>query len=299
MQTFTHGGAEIAAFHDAKTGSWQYVVIDLATQAAAIIDPVWDFDEKAAATSTRNAEAILAFVRERELRVEWILDTHPHADHFSAAPWLKARLGAPTAIGESVTGVQALWKDLYGLPDDFPTDGRQWDRLFRAGEMFHVGELPARVMFSPGHTLASITYIIGDNAFVHDTLMMPDAGTSRADFPGGDAHALYRSIRDILALPGNTGIFVGHDYGPDGREPACFSTVAEQKADNIHVGGDRSEADFVALRERRDATLPLPALMLYALQVNIRGGRLPEPEADGRVFFRIPANRFEPPREPA
>ncbi|WP_374512787.1 MBL fold metallo-hydrolase [Brevundimonas sp.] len=295
MQTFTHGGAEIAAFHDATTGSWQYVVIDPATRAAAIIDPVWDFDEKAAATSTRNAAEILGFVRDRELKVEWILDTHPHADHFSAAPWLQAELGAPTAIGEKVAGVQALWKDLYGLPDDFPTDGRQWDRLFKAGETFRVGELTGRVMFSPGHTLASITYVIGDNAFVHDTLMMPDSGTSRADFPGGDARALYRSIRDILALPDDAGIFVGHDYGPDGREPACFSTVVEQKARNIHVGGDRSEADFVALRERRDATLPLPKLMLYALQVNIRGGRLPEPEADGRVFFRIPANRFEPP----
>lgn len=296
MQTFTHGGAEIAALHDPETGSWQYVAADPATRAAAIIDPVWDFDEKAAATSTRNAGTILAFVEERGLRVEWILDTHPHADHFSAAPWLKARLGAPTAIGEKVVGVQALWKDLYGLPDAFPADGRQWDRLFRAGETFSVGELPARVMFSPGHTLASITYVIGDNAFVHDTLMMPDAGTSRADFPGGDAHALYRSIRDILALPDDTGIFVGHDYGPNGREPACFSTVAEQKARNVHVGGDRSEADFVALRQRRDATLPLPKLMLYALQVNIRGGRLPEPEADGRVFFRIPANRFQPPQ---
>ena len=294
MQTHTHGGAEIAAFHDAKTGSWQYVVIDPATQAAAIIDPVWDFDEKAAATSTGNAEAILAFVQKRALKVEWILDTHPHADHFSAGPWLKERLGAPTAIGEKVIEVQTLWKDLYGLPDEFPTDGRQWDRLFRTGDTFRVGDLAGRVMFSPGHTLASITYVIGGNAFVHDTLMMPDAGTSRADFPGGDAHALYRSIGDILALPDDTGVFVGHDYGPDGRDPACFSTVAEQKADNIHVGGKRSEADFVALRERRDATLPLPNLMLYALQVNIRGGRLPEPEANGRVIFRIPANRFEP-----
>lgn len=297
MQTFVYGGAEIAAFHNAKTGSWQYVVVDPASRAAVIIDPVWDFDEKAAATSTRSVEGILAYVRERELKVEWILDTHPHADHFSAAPWLKAQLDAPTGIGEKVVGVQALWKDLYGLPDDFPADGRQWDRLFGEGETFRVGDLPVRVMFSPGHTLASVTFVIGGNAFVHDTLMMPDAGTSRADFPGGDAHALYRSIRDILALPDETGIFVGHDYGPDGRDPHCFSTVAEQRADNIHVGGGRSEADFVALRQRRDATLPLPGLMLYALQVNIRGGRLPEPEADGHVFFRIPANRFDPPKE--
>jgi glyoxylase-like metal-dependent hydrolase (beta-lactamase superfamily II) len=290
-----HGGAHIAAFHDAGTGSWQYVVSDPRTRACAIIDPVWDFDERAAATSTRNADRILDHVRAENLEVEWILDTHPHADHFSAAPLLKTRLGAPTAIGEKVTGVQALWKDLYGLGDELATDGRQWDRLFSAGDRFRVGGLEGRVMFSPGHTMASVTYLIGGAAFVHDTLMMPDAGTSRADFPGGDSHALYRSIQDLFALPEDTGIFVGHDYGPDGRDPACFSTVARQKADNIHVGGGRSEADFVALRDRRDATLPLPGLMLYALQVNIRGGRLPEPEANGRVFFRIPADRFAPP----
>ncbi|WP_298745852.1 MBL fold metallo-hydrolase, partial [uncultured Brevundimonas sp.] len=284
MRHFRHGDAQVAALHDARTGSWQYVVSDPATGAAAIIDPVWDFDEKAAATTTRNADAILDHVRAAGLKVEWILDTHPHADHFSAAPYLRERLGAPTAIGEKVCGVQALWKDIYRLPDSFPTDGRQWDRLFAAGDTFRIGGLEGRVMLSPGHTLASISYVIGGCAFVHDTLMMPYAGTSRADFPGGDAHVLYGSIQDILALPEETGVFVGHDYGPDGREPACFSTVAEQRRDNIHVGGGRSEAEFVALREARDATLPLPNLMLYALQVNIRGGVLPEAEADGRVF---------------
>lgn len=294
MIQFDHGGAGIAAFHDIKTGSWQYVVSDPRTRACAIIDPVWDFDEKSAATSTRNAERILLYIQDQNLTVEWILDTHPHADHFSAAPWLKQQLGAPTGIGEKVTGVQALWKDLYGLGDDFATDGRQWDRLFKAGDRFMVGKLEGRVLFSPGHTLASVTYVIGDNAFVHDTLMMPDAGTSRADFPGGDSRALYRSIQDLLALDDETGVFVGHDYGPGGRDPACFSTVAQQKADNIHVGGGRAEAGFIQLRDARDATLPLPALMLYALQVNIRGGRLPEPEAGGRSFFRIPANHFEP-----
>lgn len=292
MRHFRHGDAQVAALHDARTGSWQYVISDPATGAAAIIDPVWDFDEKAAATTTRNADAILDHVRAAGLKVEWILDTHPHADHFSAAPYLRERLGAPTAIGEKVCGVQALWKDIYRLPDSFPTDGRQWDRLFAAGDTFRIGGLEGRVMLSPGHTLASISYVIGGCAFVHDTLMMPYAGTSRADFPGGDAHVLYGSIQDILALPEETGVFVGHDYGPDGREPACFSTVAEQRRDNIHVGGGRSEAEFVALREARDATLPLPNLMLYALQVNIRGGVLPEAEADGRVFFRIPANHF-------
>ncbi|CAN5357259.1 MBL fold metallo-hydrolase [Brevundimonas sp.] len=292
MRYISHGGAQVAALHDEKTGSWQYVVSDPDSGVAAIIDPVWDFDEKAAATSTRNADALVDHVREAGLKVEWILDTHPHADHFSAAPYLHEKLGAPTAIGEKVRGVQALWKDIYRLPESFPTDGRQWDRLFAAGDTFRIGGLEGRVMLSPGHTLASISYVVGGCAFVHDTLMMPYAGTSRADFPGGDAHVLYGSIQDILALPEETGVFVGHDYGPDGREPACFSTVADQRRDNIHVGGGRSESEFVTLREARDATLPLPKLMLYALQVNIRGGVLPEAEADGRVFFRIPANYF-------
>ncbi|MDI1328185.1 MAG: MBL fold metallo-hydrolase [Brevundimonas sp.] len=292
MRYISHGGAQVAALHDEKTGSWQYVVSDPDTGVAAIIDPVWDFDERAAATSTRNADALVDHVREAGLKVEWILDTHPHADHFSAAPYLRERLGAPTAIGEKVCGVQSLWKDIYRPPDSFATDGRQWDGLFAAGDTFPIGGLEGRVMLSPGHTLASISYVVGGCAFVHDTLMMPYAGTSRADFPGGDAHVLYGSIQDILALPEETGVFVGHDYGPDGREPACFSTVAEQRRDNIHVGGGRSESEFVTLREARDATLPLPNLMLYALQVNIRGGVLPEAEADGRVFFRIPANYF-------
>ncbi|MBN9480369.1 MAG: MBL fold metallo-hydrolase [Bordetella sp.] len=296
MQIIEHGGARIGALHDPKTGSWQYVVSDPLSRKCAVIDPVWDFDEKAAATSTRNADAILDYIQAERLTVEWLLDTHPHADHFSAAPYLREKLGAPTAIGEKVVGVQALWKDIYDL-DDLPADGRQWDRLFKAGDTFAVGGLPGRVLFSPGHTMASITYVIGANAFVHDTLMMPYAGTSRADFPGGDPRTLYRSIQEILALPDETGVFVGHDYGPDGREPACFSTVQAQKTDNIHVGGRRGEADFVRLRDGRDATLPLPNLMLYALQVNIRGGALPPPQADGRVFFKIPANRFAPPRE--
>src|SRR3990167_892503 len=288
MQIIDHGGAPIGAPHDKKVGSWQYVVSAPVSRKCAIIDPVWDFDEKAAATSTRNADAILDYVKAEGLTVEWLLDTHPHADHFSAAPFLNEKLGAPTAIGEKVIGVQKLWKDIYGLDDDFPADGRQWDRLFKAGDTFAVGDLPAGVMFSPGHTMASITYVIGGNAFVHDTLMIPYAGTSRADFPGGDSKTLFRSIQDILALPEETAVFVGHDYGPDGREPACFSTVREQKADNIHVGGGRGEADFVRLRDDRDATLPLPNLMLYALQVNIRGGGLPPAAPGGRGSFTLP-----------
>lgn len=282
----------VKGFWDEPTGSWQYVFHDPVTMKGAIVDPVMDFDPQSGATSMTNAERILAYVREAGIAVEWVLDTHPHADHFSAAPYLKEKLGVPAAIGEHVVKVQALWKEIYNLPDDFSADGSQWDRLFSDGETFSVGEIPVRVMFSPGHTMASITYVAGDAAFVHDTLMMPDSGTSRADFPGGDAHALYRSLRAILSLPDETRLFVGHDYRPNGREALCRSTVAEQKRANIHLREEASEDDFVAVREKRDATLAFPRLLLAALQVNIRGGRLPEPEENGTSYLKIPLNRF-------
>ena len=298
MEIFDREKAVVAAFHDKKTGSWQYVITDKATRSAAVIDPVLDYDEKAAATSTRNADEIVSYIENERLKVEWILDTHPHADHFSAAPYLAEKLGAPRAIGKEVVGVQKLWKDIYCLPD-LPADGSQWDRLFAAGDTVRIGELEGRVLFSPGHTLASISYVFGDVAFVHDTLMMPDAGTSRADFPGGDAHALYRSIREILDLSGDTALFVGHDYCKDGRDPMCMATVAQHRADNIHVKDGIDEAEFVRSRKERDAKLPLPELMLAALQVNIRGGRLPEPECDGRSFLKVPLNYFEPVAEAA
>lgn len=288
---FERDDCTVAAFHDAATGSWQYVIADRATRAAAIIDPVLDYDPHAGAVTTVNADRLLDHVRREALDVVWVLDTHPHADHFSAAPYLAERLGAPTAIGAQVVEVQALWRDIYCL-DDFPCDGSQWTRLFADGDTFRIGELESRVMFSPGHTLASVTYVIAGCAFVHDTLMMPDAGTSRADFPGGDAHALYRSITAILNLPDDTAAFVGHDYCPEGRETRSMATVAEQRADNIHVGGHTDEATFVRLRTERDATLPLPDLMLASLQVNIRGGRLPEPEPCGQRFLKIPLDRF-------
>lgn len=278
---------EVTGFHDRRTGSVQYVVADPATKACAIIDPVHDFDEKSGQTATENADRLLAFVRERGYRLVLILDTHPHADHFSAAGYLKAKTGAPTAIGAKVTAVQALWKDFYNWPD-FPADGSQWDRLFADGETFRIGALEARVMHSPGHTLASVTYVIGDAAFVHDTLFMPDSGTARCDFPGGSAPALWRSIQAILALPDATRVFTGHDYEPDGRPARWESTVAEQKATNIHLTKYPSEAAFVAARGARDRTLPMPKLILHALQVNTNGGRLPEPEANGRRYLKIP-----------
>lgn len=278
---------EVTAFFDPRTSSVQYVVADPETCKCAIIDPVYDYDEKSGQTASTNADRILAFVREKGLKVEWILDTHPHADHFSAAPYLKEKTGAPTAIGEEVKAVQKLWKDFYNWPD-FPADGSQWDRLFAAGDTFKVGNIDARVMFSPGHTLASITYVIGDAAFVHDTLFMPDSGTARADFPGGSAKALWDSIQAILALPDETRVFTGHDYQPGGRQPMWESTVAEQKATNIHMAKYRTEAEYVAAREARDRTLPMPKLILHALQVNTNGGRLPEPESNGRRYLKIP-----------
>ena len=278
---------EVTGFFDPRTWSVQYVAADPATKECAIIDPVLDYDEKSGQTGTANADRILEFVASKGYRVAWILDTHPHADHFSAAHYLKGKTGAPTAIGEKVVEVQKLWKGFYNWPD-FPADGSQWDRLFAHGDTFKVGDLDASVMFSPGHTLASITYVIGDAAFVHDTIFMPDSGTARADFPGGSAKVLWASIQDILALPDATRLFTGHDYQPDGREPLWESTVGQQKARNIHLSTCRTEAEFTALREARDRTLPMPKLILHALQVNIRGGRLPEPEANGTRYLKIP-----------
>ena len=284
----------VKSFWDEATGSWQYVFHDPATMKGAVVDPVLNYDPLAGTTLTHSAGEILDYVKEAGIDIVWILDTHPHADHFSAAPWLQARLGAPTAIGEHVVKVQKLWKEIYNLPDDFPTDGRQWDRLFAAGDEFMVGEIPVRVMFSPGHTLASITYVVGDAAFVHDTLMMPDSGTSRADFPGGSSKDLYESLQAILALPEETRLYVGHDYAPEGRAAACMATVAEHKDQNIHLKDAPTEAEYRSVRDSRDARLPLPKLMLAALQINIRGGRKPEPEDNGRSFLKIPLDYFEP-----
>lgn len=278
---------DVSGYFHEPTNAIAYIVSDPATGAAAIVDPVLDYDEKAGRVSTEFADMLIAEVEKHGLSVAWILDTHPHADHFSAAAYLKDRLGAPTAIGEHVVEVQKLWKGIYNLPD-FPADGRQWDRLFAAGDTFRLGELEGRVMFSPGHTLASITYVIGDAAFVHDTLFPPDSGTARADFPGGDAGALYRSIKAILALPGETRLFTGHDYRPGGRPVAYESTVGQQTRENLHFRDDPDEATYVARRQARDNTLPMPRLILHALQVNMRGGRLPEPENNGTSYLRIP-----------
>ncbi len=255
----------VAGFYEPDTGSIQYVVWEEATRKAALIDVVLDFDPSNAATSTESAEEILAFVKEKGLEVAWILDTHPHADHFMASAWLKEKLGAPTAIGAATREVERIWSELYNAPSAFDVS-RDFDRLFEDGDTFQIGNLPARVMATPGHTPASISFIVGDDAaFVADTFMHVDFGTSRADFPGGSSAELYRSLQKILDLPDNTRVFVGHDYGTDSRqEPAWESTVASQRADNPHVGAGASEAEFVSLRDERDADLSLPDRMLYA-----------------------------------
>ncbi len=291
-QRISEGRPMVAGFFEPRTFSVQYVVSDPDTRECVIIDPVLDFDEKSGATATHSADELLDYIRRERLNVQHILDTHPHADHFSAAQYLRKQTGAPTAIGKQVRSVQRLWKELYNLPADFPEDGAQWDRLYADGDTFRVGTIPARVMFSPGHTLASVTYVIGDAAFVHDTLFQPDFGTARADFPGGSAEDLWRSMQRILQLPEETRLFTGHDYMPEGREPEWESTVAEQKARNPHIAGV-DEAAFLALRRQRDAELPMPKLILHSLQVNIRGGRLPEPEDNGRRYLKIPLDALQ------
>jgi glyoxylase-like metal-dependent hydrolase (beta-lactamase superfamily II) len=282
---------DVTAFYDEATGSVQYIVADPITRRCVIIDPVLDYDQRSGSTQTKSADGLLSHIQTHGLTLEWILDTHPHADHFSAAGYLKDMAGAPTAIGERVTDVQKLWKTLYNLPNAVPTDGSQWDRLFADGERFTVGEMEAFVLLSPGHTLCSITYVIGNTAFVHDTLFMPDSGTGRADFPGGDARQLWQSIQRILQLPNDTRLFTGHDYRPNGREPRWESTIPFQRAHNPHLKGC-DEAKFVKLRVDRDRNLPMPNLMLSALQVNLTGGRLPAPEANGRCYLKIPLNAF-------
>jgi glyoxylase-like metal-dependent hydrolase (beta-lactamase superfamily II) len=279
----------VRGFYEERTSSIQYVAACPVTKRCAIIDPVLDFDEKSGATATISADEILRYIADHGFVVEWILDTHPHADHFSAANYLRTKTGAPTAIGARVRDVQELWKKIYAWPD-LPCDGSQWDKLFEADEAFRVGDIESRVLFSPGHTLASITYLIGDAAFVNDTLFMPDSGTARADFPGASAAHLYQSIEEIFTLPDETRVFTGHDYRPNGREARWESTIGEQKRTNKHFASRPTREEFVALREAHDRTLPMPRLILHALQVNIRAGRLPEADMEGRRFLKFPLN---------
>jgi len=282
--------ASIQPFFDENTGTVSYVIAESSGKHAAIVDPVLDFDFKSGRTATTAADKILAHVRSQGLVVDWILETHAHADHLSGARYLQERVGGRIAIGEHIREVQATFKKLYNLERDFVPDGSHFDHLFEDGEKFNIGQVEATAMRVPGHTPADMAYVVDDAVFVGDTLFMPDVGSARADFPGGDAHLLYRSMRRILALPPRTRLFVCHDYPPQGRPVRCETTVAQQRAHNIHVHDGVTEDAFVAMRTARDATLEVPTLILPALQVNVRAGRLPPAESDGVSYLKIPLN---------
>lgn len=282
----------VESFYDKATGTVTHVVVEPNGRRCAIVDSLLDYDAASGRTATASADAVIGHVRARGLEVEWILETHAHADHLSAAKHLKERVGGRIGIGARITEVQTIFKDVFNLERTFNTDGRQFDHLFQDGETFKLGRQGCQVLFTPGHTPACVTYVIGDVAMVGDTLFMPDGGTARADFPGGDAATLYRSIQRILALPPETRIYVCHDYGPGGREPRFETTVAEERARNIHVGNGRSEAEFVALRTGRDATLGTPTLLIPSIQVNVRAGDLPPPEENGVSYIKVPLNRL-------
>ena len=278
------------AFFDSATGTVSYLVWDHATRHAAIVDPVLDFDFKSGRTGTQSADRVAACVRAEGLQVEWILETHAHADHLSGARHLQQQLGGRIAIGARIREVQAAFGKLFNLERGFLPDGSQFDHLFEDGETFMIGQARATALSVPGHTPADMAYLVDGTVFVGDTLFMPDLGSARADFPGGDAHALYRSMRQLLALPPETVLCVCHDYPPASRAPAWQSTVAQQRAHNIHVRDGIGEEDFVAMRTARDATLEVPTLILPAIQVNVRAGRLPPPDDNGVSYLRIPLN---------
>ncbi len=283
----------VAPFFHAESCTWTYVVADDATKQAAIVDPVLDFDAKSGRTATASAQQVVDHVRAHALDVRWILETHAHADHLSAGHWLKSQCPqARLAIGEGIRTVQKTFRPIFNLGEHFPVDGSQFDHLFADGERFAVGAIDAEVIAVPGHTNDSVAYRIGDALFVGDSIFMPDGGTARCDFPGGDAGMLFRSIQRLFALPGETRVFVCHDYGPGGRAYACETTIAAQKAGNIHVRDGVDEAAFVAVRTARDATLAMPALLLPSVQVNIRAGQLPEPEDNGVRYLKLPLDRF-------
>ncbi len=283
----------VQAFFDEPTNTASYVVADLETKACAVIDSVLDFDSAAGRTSTTSADRIIAYVRENNLTCEWLLETHVHADHLSAAPYIQQHLGGKLAIGDGITQIQDVFGKIFNAGTEFERDGSQFDRLFRDQDEFAIGALSVSVMHTPGHTPACMTYVIGDCAFVGDTLFMPDFGTARADFPGGDARQLYRSIRKVLSLPPETRLYMCHDYKAPGRdEYAWQTTVAEERANNVHVRDGVGEDEFVAMREARDAQLGMPKLIVPSIQVNMRAGNMPEPDDNGVAYLKTPINQL-------
>ena len=285
---------QVEGFFDPATWTISYLLLDTRTMNCAIIDSVLDYDPKSGRTRTSSADRLIARVRELDASLQWILETHVHADHLSAAPYLKAQLGGQVAIGAQITAVQKVFGKLFNAGDNFATDGSQFDRLLADNESFNIGALEVRALHTPGHTPACMSYVVSDDeasvAFVGDTLFMPDYGTARCDFPGGDARTLYRSIQRILSLPGETRLYMCHDYLPGGREVKFVSTVAEERAENIHIHAGVDEDAFVAMRQARDATLDMPVLILPSVQVNMRAGQLPAPEANGTRYIKIPIN---------
>ncbi len=281
---------QVHGIFDAATWTVTYVVHDGPGSAAAIIDSVLDYDPKSGRTRTTSADKVIDYVQSQGLKVQWILETHAHADHLSAAPYLKKKLGGQIGIGDQITKVQKVFKGIFNLEPEFRLDGSQFDALLKDEEEFPIGQLRAKVMAVPGHTPACVAYQVGDAVFVGDTLFMPDVGTARCDFPGGDAKTLYASVRKLLNLPPATRLFMCHDYPPNNRPVAFETTVAEQRAKNIHVHDGISEAQFVEMRTRRDATLEMPVLILPAVQINIRAGELPPKEANGTAYVKIPLN---------
>lgn len=279
---------DLTAFFDAATNTVSYVVRDPASNACAVIDAVMDIDYAAGRIAYRSADAIIAHIRDEGLDLQWLIETHVHADHLSGAPYIKQTLGGRMGIGEKITVVQETFGKVFNEGTEFQRDGSQFDRLFADGDSYMIGTMKAQVLSTPGHTPACMTHVIGDAAFVGDTLFMPDGGSARADFPGGDARALYRSIRRILALPPQTRLFICHDYGPNGRDIKWETTVGEERAHNIHVRDGVSEAEFVAMRETRDGTLAMPRLIIPSLQVNMKAGALPAPDATGKRFLKVP-----------
>ena len=294
----TRSNLQVEGFFDPATWTVSYIVFDKRTRACALVDSVLDYDPKSGRTAHTSADRLIERVRELDAKVQWILETHVHADHLSAAPYLKEALGGQLGIGRHITTVQRVFGSLFNAGADFARDGRQFDHLFADDETFSIGGLKARAMHTPGHTPACMTYVVSDGdgvnvdraAFVGDTLFMPDYGTARCDFPGGDARTLYRSINKVLSLPPDTTLYMCHDYQPGGRDVQFISTVAEEREKNIHVRNGISEEEFVAMRHARDATLGMPTLILPSVQVNMRAGQLPEPEDNGMRYIKIPLN---------
>ena len=283
---------KVKAFHDISTGTVSYVVEDKLTKNCAVIDSVLDFDLASGRTSTKNADEIIDYIRSSKLNIEWIIETHVHADHLSAAPYIQEKIGGKIGIGEGIMLVQDTFGKIFNAGTEFERDGSQFDRLFKDNDTYTIGKLNARTMYTPGHTPACMVHVIEDAAFSGDTLFMPDGGTARADFPGGDARTLFRSIKKVLNLPGETRLFICHDYGPGGRDISWETTISEQRKNNIHVKDGMTEDMYVEIREARDATLSMPKLIIPATQVNMRAGDLPDEEENGVKYLKIPINNL-------